>query len=177
MANRLALVTGASTGIGFELATLAARHGCDLIVVANEALIESAADDFRQFETQVESVETDLSTIAGVDRLLTAAGKRPIDLLFANAGVGTGGPFLAQDVANWRHSIDTNVTGTVYLIQKVLGAMVARGEGRFSSPVRSPATFRAASTRSTMRPRRSSTISPRRCATRSRMWRALRSPR
>jgi short-subunit dehydrogenase len=130
MANKLAVVTGASTGIGFELAHIAAREGCDLIVVANEPLIASAAEDFRQFGTQVESIEADLSTIEGVDRLLGAAGVRPIDLLFANAGVGTGGAFLEQEVANWRHSIDTNVTGTVYLIQKVLRDMVARGEGK-----------------------------------------------
>ncbi len=129
MAKKLALVTGASTGIGFELATVAAREGCDLIVVANEPLIRSAADDFRQFGTQVESVEADLSTIEGVDRLLEAARGRPADLLFANAGIGTGGPFLEQPVASWRHSIDTNITGTVYLIQKVLRDMVARGEG------------------------------------------------
>ncbi|WP_423602657.1 SDR family NAD(P)-dependent oxidoreductase [Sphingomonas sp. MS122] len=130
MANRLAVVTGASTGIGFELAHIAARQGCDLIVVANEPLIAAAAEDFRQFGTQVESVEADLSTIEGVDRLLDAAGVRSIDLLFANAGVGRGGAFLEQDVASWRHSIDTNVTGTVYLIQKVLRDMVARGEGK-----------------------------------------------
>jgi uncharacterized protein len=130
MAKKLAVVTGASTGIGFELATIAAREGCDLIVVANEPLIQPAANDFRQFGTQVEAIEADLSTIEGVDRLLGAARGRPIDLLFANAGIGTGGPFLEQEVASWRHSIDTNITGTVYLIQKVLRDMVARGEGR-----------------------------------------------
>lgn len=130
MAGKLAVVTGASTGIGFELASIAAREGCDLIVVANEPLIASAAEDFRQFGTEVESIETDLSTIEGVDRLLNAAQRRPIDLLFANAGVGRGGPFLDQEVASWRHSIDTNVTGTVYLIQRVLKDMVVRGDGK-----------------------------------------------
>lgn len=130
MAERLAVVTGASTGIGFELATLAAREGCDLIVVADEPLIDAAAADFRQFGTDVRSVEADLATIDGVDTLLAAANGRQIDLLFANAGVGTGGPFLDQQVTDWRHSIDTNVTGTVYLLQKVLAQMVARGEGK-----------------------------------------------
>lgn len=130
MANKFAIVTGASIGIGFELATLAARDGYDLIVVADEPLIAAAADDFRQFGTQVESVEADLSTIDGVDRLLDAASGRQIDVLVANAGVGTGGAFLEQDVATWRHSIDTNVTGTVYLLQKVLKDMVARDAGK-----------------------------------------------
>jgi short-subunit dehydrogenase len=130
MANKLAIITGASTGIGFELATLAAKDGYDLIVVANEALIDAAAGDFKQFGTEVQSVQADLSTIDGVDTLLAAASGRTIDLLAANAGIGTGGPFLEQEVTNWRHSIDTNVTGTVYLLQKVLKDMVAQGEGK-----------------------------------------------
>ena len=73
MADKFAIITGASTGIGFELATLAAKDGYDILVVANEALIHSAAADFKQFGTDVQSVEADLSTIEGVDRLLDAA--------------------------------------------------------------------------------------------------------
>ncbi len=130
MANKLAIVTGASTGIGFELATLAAKDGYDLIVVADEPLIDAAAADFGQFGVEVRSVQADLATIEGVDTLLAAAEGRSVDLLCANAGVGTGGPFLDQEVGNWRHSIDTNVTGTVYLLQKVLQDMVARGAGK-----------------------------------------------
>jgi short-subunit dehydrogenase len=130
MANKLAIITGASTGIGFELATLAAREGYDLLVVADEPLIEAAAADFKQFGTDVRSVQADLATIDGVDTLLAAAGGRTIDLLAANAGIGTGGPFLEQEVTSWRHSIDTNVTGTVYLLQRVLKDMVARGQGK-----------------------------------------------
>ena len=130
MANKLAIITGASTGIGFELATLAAKDGYDIIVAADEALIESAAKDFEQFGTQVQSVETDLSTIDGVDRLLAAANGRQIDLLCANAGRGLGHAFLDQSVADWRKVIDTNIVGTIYLLQKVLPAMVARNEGK-----------------------------------------------
>ncbi|MBO9516443.1 MAG: SDR family NAD(P)-dependent oxidoreductase [Porphyrobacter sp.] len=130
MPNKLAIITGASTGIGFELATLAARDGYDVIVAANEPLIDAAARDFEQFGTEVKSVNAELSTIDGVDALLEATGGRPIDLLAANAGVGTGGPFLDQEVTKWRHAIDTNVTGTVYLLQKVLRQMIARNEGR-----------------------------------------------
>jgi short-subunit dehydrogenase len=130
MANKFAIVTGASTGIGFELATIAAREGYDVLVVADEPLIDAAAADFRQFGTKIQSVQADLSTIDGVDTLLAAAEGRQIDLLCANAGVGTGGAFLEQEVSNWRHSIDTNITGTVYLMQKVLGQMVARNEGK-----------------------------------------------
>jgi uncharacterized protein len=130
MADQLAIVTGASTGIGFELAAQTAQRGYDLIVVADEPLIDAAARDFQRFGTQVEAVQADLGTIEGVDTLLAAARGRPIDLLCANAAISTGGAFLDIDVAKWRHSIDTNVTGTVYLLQKVLRDMVARGDGK-----------------------------------------------
>ncbi|RZM18795.1 MAG: SDR family NAD(P)-dependent oxidoreductase, partial [Sphingomonas sp.] len=80
MADKFAIITGASTGIGFELASLAARNGYDILVVADEPLIEAAAADFRQYEHDVQALEADLSTPEGVDRLLEAAGGRRIDL-------------------------------------------------------------------------------------------------
>jgi uncharacterized protein len=130
MANKFAIVTGASTGIGFELAHLAAENGYDLLVVADEPLIDSAARDFQSHGVQAQSIETDLSSFEGVDRLLDAAGGRQIDLLVANAGRGLGHGFLDQDVAQWRKVVDTNITGTIYLLQKVLKQMQARGEGK-----------------------------------------------
>lgn len=130
MADKLAIITGASTGIGFELATLAAKDGYDLIVVADEALINAAANDFEQFGTTVTAIEADLSTIEGVDRVIEAADGRQIDLLCANAGHGLGHAFLDQDVSDWRSVVDTNITGTAYLVQKVLGPMVTRNTGR-----------------------------------------------
>lgn len=125
----LAIVTGASSGIGLELARLAAADGFDLIVAADTPLINASAE-LAKLGVEVRNVETDLSTFAGVDRLLDAAGGRPIDLLVANAGHGLGRAFLDQTPAEWRHVIDTNVTGTVYLVHQVARAMVARGEGR-----------------------------------------------
>ena len=130
MAGKFAIITGASTGIGFELATLAAKDGYDILVVANEGLINDAAADFRQFGTQVDAVEADLSTIEGVDTLLAATQGRQVDLLCANAGHGLGHAFLDQPVADWRHVVDTNVTGTLYLLQSVLKPMVARNDGK-----------------------------------------------
>ncbi|HEX8379777.1 MAG TPA: SDR family NAD(P)-dependent oxidoreductase, partial [Allosphingosinicella sp.] len=127
--GKLAIVTGASSGIGLELAKLAAREGYDLIAAADTPLVD-ASNALEGYGVEVRSVETDLSTFAGVDRLLDAAGGREIDILVANAGHGLGRAFLEQDPAEWRHVIDTNVTGTVYLVQQVAKAMVARGEGR-----------------------------------------------
>jgi len=129
MAEKFGIVTGASTGIGFELAHLAAADGYDLLVAADEPLVD-ASTAFKRHGTQIESVEADLSTFEGVDKLLVAAGNRPVDLLCANAGRGLGHAFIDQDVAKWRRVIDTNVTGTLYLLQKVLKDMVARDAGK-----------------------------------------------
>ncbi len=130
MADKFAIVTGASTGIGFELASLAAEDGYNLLVVADEPLIDAAAADFRKHGVEVESVEADLSTIEGVDQLLAAAAGRHIDVLCANAGISHGGAFLDQELASWRRTVDTNIVGTSYLLQKVLKQMVSHGEGR-----------------------------------------------
>lgn len=130
MADKFAVITGASTGIGFELATLAARNGYDILVVADEPLIDAAAADFKQFGVDVRSVEADLSTLEGVEALLDAAQGRRIDVLCANAGRGLGHGFLDQDVAAWRRVVDTNITGTLYLLQHVLKDMVRRDDGK-----------------------------------------------
>jgi short-subunit dehydrogenase len=128
--GKLAIVTGASTGIGFELAHIAAQEGYDLIVVADEPLIDAASADLKAHGTDVIAIEADLATFEGNDRLLAATDGRPIDLLLANAGRGLGRAFVDQDVADWRRVIDTNVTGTTYLLQKVAQQMKARGEGK-----------------------------------------------
>ncbi|HEY6458121.1 MAG TPA: SDR family NAD(P)-dependent oxidoreductase [Steroidobacteraceae bacterium] len=126
----LAVVTGASTGIGFELASIAAEHGFDLLIVADEETIESAAERLSGTASRVTAVTADLTTSDAVDKLLQAAGGRPIDVLFANAGRGLGRDFIDQDVNAWRRIVDTNITGTLYLIQKVARGMRERGRGR-----------------------------------------------
>jgi len=130
MADKFAIITGASTGIGYELAKLAAQDGYDLLVVADEPLIDNAAHQFEALGVQVDSIEADLSTIQGVDQLLAAAKGRRIDVLCANAGRGLGHAFLEQEVQQWRHVVDTNVTGTIYLLQRVLRDMATRDEGK-----------------------------------------------
>ena len=90
MAHKFAIVTGASTGIGFELASIAAEKGYDLLVVADEPLIDAAAQDLKRHGVQVTSVQADLATLQGVDQLLAATNGRQIDVLCANAGRGLG---------------------------------------------------------------------------------------
>jgi short-subunit dehydrogenase len=125
----LAVVTGASTGIGYELAKLCAENGYDLVVAADTSL-EEAEQVFRSLGAEVAAVETDLSTTEGVDELYAAIGGRPVEALLANAGHGLGRAFLDQDFEEVRHVIDTNITGTVYLIQKVGRDMRQRNKGR-----------------------------------------------
>jgi uncharacterized protein len=78
----------------------------------------------------VDAIEADLATLEGVDEVYAAVRGRPVDALLANAGRGLGKGFLDQDFDDVRHVIDTNVTGTLYLLQKVGRDMRARGQGR-----------------------------------------------
>ena len=126
----LAVVTGASTGIGFELARQCARNGFDLLIVADESAINEAAGQLKAEGAGVQAIEANLATTVGVDKLLEAVGSRPIDALLANAGRGLGHAFVDQDFDDIRHVIDTNVTGTVYLIHKVAWQMRSLGHGR-----------------------------------------------
>lgn len=132
VARQIAVITGASTGIGFELACIAAKRGYDLVVAANEERIEDAARTLRSHGATVVSVRADLATPEGVDQLYESilATERPVELLMANAGVGLGHGFLDQDVEAWRRVVDTNITGTIYLIQKIGADMRARNAGR-----------------------------------------------
>ncbi|MGQ9371435.1 SDR family NAD(P)-dependent oxidoreductase, partial [Azospirillum sp. A39] len=126
----LAVVTGASTGIGFELAKQCARHGFDLVIAADEPAVDAAARELRALGAAVDAVQADLATLEGVDTLYAALAGRPVDALLANAGRGLGHAFLDQEFADARRVIDTNVTGTVYLIQRIGRDMRARRQGR-----------------------------------------------
>ncbi len=126
----LAVVTGASSGIGFELAKLCAEHGFNLVIAADDPKLESATEALRSIGVTVEPLYVDLATQQGVEQLHQLVGGRPVDYLLANAGHGLARAFLDQDFDEIRHVIDTNITGTVYLIQLITREMRARGEGK-----------------------------------------------
>jgi uncharacterized protein len=128
--RKFAIVTGASTGIGFELARLCAQNGFDLLIAADEPEIEDAAEQLRAFGGTVDALEVDLADIEGVDELYAAANGRDVDALLANAGRGLGKAFLDQDFDGVMHVIDTNITGTVYLLQLVGRDMREREQGK-----------------------------------------------
>ncbi len=137
----LAVVTGASSGIGLELAKQFATNGFDLVIAAEDAELDSARAELAALAGQVEAVRADLATDAGVDELwrhIEGLG-RPLDAIALNAGIGAGGPFAENELAKELRVIELNVRGTVHLAKHAVQVMVPRGQGRimFTSSIAS----------------------------------------
>lgn len=132
MDRPLAIVTGASTGIGFALARCCALDGCDLLIVADEPAIHQAAINLSGHGTDIVPCIADLAEPAGVEAFWQARQQlgRKVDFLLANAGHGLGGSFLDQPFEQVRHVIDTNVTGTLDLIHRTAREMRMDRAGR-----------------------------------------------
>jgi short-subunit dehydrogenase len=149
--REFAVVTGASSGIGYELAKQFVQHGYDVLVAAEDEGLEQAAADLRRDgQRQVIAARADLATYDGVERLYAAirATGRPVDAIAINAGRGIGGDFVRQtELRDELDVIDVNVTSTVHLAKRVLPDLVARGAGRvlFTSSIASmmPGTYQA----------------------------------
>jgi short-subunit dehydrogenase len=128
--KELAVVTGASSGIGLQLAKEFARRGFDLTIAAEDAGIEKAAAEIRELGANVNPVQVDLRTFEGVEKFYGQIG-RPVDVIAINAGVGVGGDFSREtDLKAELDLIDLNVVSTVHLAKLVLRDMVARNRGR-----------------------------------------------
>jgi short-subunit dehydrogenase len=125
----LAVITGASSGIGLGVAVECAKNGFDLILAADRPL-EEAVRLVREAGASVDTAEVDLATPEGVERLCAKVGGRPVAALVANAGHGLGRGFLDQSFQDISHVIDTNITGTLALIHKVGNDMRTRRGGR-----------------------------------------------
>lgn len=148
--NRFAVVTGASSGIGYELARQFAQNGFDLLIVSDSSRIADAAQSLRSTGVAVESVEADLATYEGVEQMSGAIEEsgRPIDAIAINAGVGVSGDFARDtDLDDELNLIQLNVVSPVHLTKRILRNMLDRGEGRilFTSSIAGtmPAPFEA----------------------------------
>ncbi|MCH2486530.1 MAG: SDR family NAD(P)-dependent oxidoreductase [Erythrobacter sp.] len=126
------VITGASSGIGLELAILAARDDCDLLLVADRGLddVASALRDASSGTGTIDILECDLATQSGIEEVIEKIAGRRVDVLMANAGQGEGGAFLDQDWMAIKRTIDTNITGTVSLIHTIGGNMRVADAGR-----------------------------------------------
>jgi short-subunit dehydrogenase len=145
----LAVVTGASAGIGYELAKQFAHRGFDLVIAAEDARITEVAEELAVLGGHVTPVQADLSTEDGVGRLYgkaTVTG-RPVDAVAVNAGVGVGGPFAETALEDDLRLVDLNVRSAVHLAKLAVRDMVARGDGKilFTSSIAAtqPGPFQA----------------------------------
>lgn len=127
-----AVITGASSGIGFELALQFAQHGFDVLVAAEDEGIARAADGLVSYGHRVETLQTDLATYEGVEKLYAKIQTigRPVDALVLNAGVGLSGPFVQTSLEENLNLIKLNVISVVHLAHRVLQDMTSRGQGR-----------------------------------------------
>ena len=149
--REFAVITGASSGIGYELAKQFVENGYDVLMAAEDEGIEQAAVDLRRDgQNQVIAVRADLATYDGVEQLYAAIleSGRPVDAVAINAGRGIGGDFTREtELRDELNVIDVNVTSTVHLAKRVLPDLVARGAGRvlFTSSIASmmPGTYQA----------------------------------
>ncbi|AKJ05651.1 short-subunit dehydrogenase [Archangium gephyra] len=146
--RQFAVVTGASSGIGYELARQFAQNGFDVLIAAEDDSITEAARSLAN-GAHIESLKVDLATYDGVEQLYAKIQSlgRPVDAIAINAGVGVGGEFTETKLEDELNLIQLNVTSAVHLAKRVARDMVKRGSGRilFTSSVAAimPAPFEA----------------------------------
>lgn len=131
--RQFAVVTGASTGIGYHLARIFAENGFDVLVTADESRIKEAAHEIESLGGRAYSVQADLTRPEDVERLWSEveATGRPVDAIAINAGIGTSGDFSSEtSLQQELRIIDLNVRSTVHLAKLAARQMAARGSGR-----------------------------------------------
>lgn len=132
MANKLALITGASSGIGLYLAQELAERGYDLVVASAGDRLKAAAQVIRSGSAKVLEVQADLATREGVESLWNQVRSlgRDLDVACINAGVGVGGLFVDTDIEAELNMVELNCAGTIQLAKHVVGQMLGQGEGK-----------------------------------------------
>jgi uncharacterized protein len=128
----LAVVTGASSGIGRALARQLSKDGFDLVVTAGDDRLDAAAAEVRAYGAHVRTVRADLRTTEGLEKVFAAitADRRPVEVAVLGAGAGRGGAFLDTELADEIDFVDVAITSTVSLAKWLLRDMTARDQGK-----------------------------------------------
>ncbi len=132
MSKQLALITGASSGIGLSLARELATRGYDVAICSSGDRLHDAAESLQATGVNVYEIQADLATRDGVEQLWSevTALNRDIDVACINAGVGVGGLFSETDLDKELNMVNLNCTGTVHLAKHLVKHMVSRNQGR-----------------------------------------------
>ena len=132
MSNQLALITGASSGIGLNLAKVFAENGFDIVIASAGERLDTAESELKSTGVQVTAVHADLATYEGCETLWQAIQSigRPLDAASINAGVGVGGLFAETDIDQEINLVRLNVEGTVHIAKRVVQHMLSHGRGR-----------------------------------------------
>ncbi|MCH7646701.1 MAG: 3-oxoacyl-[acyl-carrier-protein] reductase [Nitrospinae bacterium] len=131
--GKIAIITGAGTGIGKGIARAFAREGATLVIASrNESNLQRTADELRPHGATVEVVPTDVSEESTVVALFEHTMQRfdRLDILVNNAGVFEGGPLEELTLAAWQKVMDVNLTGTWLCSQAALKVMLKQRAGR-----------------------------------------------
>jgi short-subunit dehydrogenase len=142
MENTFAVITGASRGIGLELAKQFAKNGFELLIVSASDDIFEAQRELEDLGYTVEAMKANLATYSGVENLYQQILKygKVLDAIAINAGVGVGGAFTETDLKEEINIINLNIVSAVHLVKRILPEMKERGRGRilFTSSIASP---------------------------------------
>ena len=132
MTDKLAVITGASSGIGYNLAKVFAENGYDLVVGAEDAGIHQAAANLAMLRVEVTPLQVDLATFAGCVAFwggVEALGRK-VDAVALNAGLGCGGLFADTDLEREIALVRVNVESTVHLAKYAVRKLVAQRDGK-----------------------------------------------
>lgn len=132
MTEALALVTGGSAGIGFELAKLLANDGYDLIITGSSSRVNRAAEDLRKLGVDVTPVQSDLATQEGTNAVIDAVANsgRALSVAIFNAGIAIGGDFVDIPLDRHLQLIALNVLSPVRMAHALIPGMIANGGGK-----------------------------------------------
>ncbi|WP_460798674.1 SDR family NAD(P)-dependent oxidoreductase [Microbacterium sp. GXF0217] len=128
----LALVTGGSSGIGFELAKQFAEHGYDVAISGQSDRVFASADELTKLGVEAYPYQGDAGTYDGVEGFweFTLSQGRPVAAAALNVGIGRGGSFVDNTLEDEFKIIAVNITGTVHMAKRVVQHMVHNGDGK-----------------------------------------------